>query len=297
MSELKVLAIISLAVAGGVFIYNSVVQMKMDQESKTIKKDPATGIIEGAEPIKLIHNNSNQAALLIHGYIGAPSDYGRLPKMIFEQGYDVYVPLLPGHGTNPRDFSKVTADLLEQFVKDELSRLRSDYDEVVLIGFSMGGALSVLASQHVDVDRLVLLAPYFSVKHEWYYLLPAEILQKLFQNIIPYTYRPMAFKQIRNREMAGFIKDYRYVSLKGSGAAIELAKRARSDSHRFKQPTLVIHSQFDKAADYLKAKKIVQHHKDSENIEFITVNNSNHLLMWDYDRAEIEQHILKFLKP
>ena len=97
------------AAALAILIYNQVISYCMRKSYKNTKRDPETGTIRGAEPIYLPGTN-RRAALLLHGFIGSPTDFGRLPKLLNEAGYAVSVPLLPGHGTDPRDFSKVTTE-------------------------------------------------------------------------------------------------------------------------------------------------------------------------------------------
>lgn len=44
------------------------------------------------------------AILLIHGYTGSPRDMIWLGHQLNEAGYNIYIPRLPGHGTNKNDF-------------------------------------------------------------------------------------------------------------------------------------------------------------------------------------------------
>jgi carboxylesterase len=295
MNYLKLVYIlIPIIVVAGIMIYNIAIGHLMDSYVQNSERNHA-GIMKGAEPIELKAKDSKKAALLVHGFIGSPTDYGRLPQLLHERGYTVKVPLLPGHGTDPRDFSKTTAEELESFVLRHYREMKREYDEVVLIGFSMGGALSVLTSLEEPVDKLVLLAPYFKISHQWYYVLPTEIYQKAFMNIIPYTYRPLAFKQINNREAIPYMTDYDFVSLKGADAAIKLGAKALKNAHRMKQPTLIIHSTGDMATEYAASKKVAEELKNTIGAEFHTLTKSNHIILWDYDSKFVESSILKFL--
>ena len=42
--------------------------------------------------------------LLIHGYTGSPHDMLYLGKRLHQAGFSVFIPRLPGHGTNHIDF-------------------------------------------------------------------------------------------------------------------------------------------------------------------------------------------------
>lgn len=291
---LAVLAVF-LILAAVIVIYNTVIGHLMRRQAATLRRDPRSGVMKGAEPIVLKSGSAKKAALLIHGFIGSPTDYGRLPGLLHRQGYDVYVPLLPGHGTQPEDFSKTTADDLEAFVLREYRALKQKYAEVALIGFSMGGALSVLTAAQEPVDALVLLAPYFKISHQWYYVFPTEVYQKMFKQLIPYTYRPVAFKQIGNKQAIPHIVDYDYVSLRGAEAAIELGSRAAGKVKDLRQPILILHSTNDRAVDYRASKKAADHLKSVAPCRLVTLHRSNHILLWDYDVETVESAILEFV--
>ena len=184
---------------------------------------------------------------------------------------------------------------LEQFVLNECQLLKREYDEVVLIGFSMGGALSVLTAAHETVAKLILLAPYFKISHQWYYILPAEFYQETFMNIIPYTYRPLMFKQINNKEAIPYMTDYDFVSLKGAHTAIKLGKKAIRAVKDMNQPTLIIHALGDKATDYKTSKKIANRLSEKISCEFITLHKSNHIIMHDYESNVVTDSIINFL--
>ena len=283
-----------LVLCGVVFIYNFFTGLALHSYVSKKEKHPELGVIKGAEPIHL-KQQSEKAVLLIHGFIGSPSDFGRLPRLIHEAGYTVVAPLLPGHGTDPRHFSKTTPQELEDFVLNEYRKLKKCYKEVTLVGFSMGGALSILAALNEKVDRLVLLAPYLRIAHQWYYVLPAEWHNALFVNVIPYTYRPVAFKQINKKEAITNIIDYDYVSLKGADTAIKLGNKALKASGNLKQPTLIIHGLQDRATDYKFSERLAKNLAKNTRCAFISLPNTNHMIMWDYDAELAEKEILKFL--
>jgi len=279
-----------------VVAYNLIIEQCMKRHAAVCNRDLLSGIMKGAEPIVLTSGDAKKAALLVHGFIGSPTDYGRLPGLLHQQGYDVYVPLLPGHGTDPRNFSKTTANELESFVLKECKALKQKYIEVVLIGFSMGGALSVLVASTEPVDKLILLAPYFKISHRWFYILPTEIYQKIFKQIIPYTYRPIAFKQINNKQAILYIMDYDYVSLRGAGAAMELGERASGKARDMRQPTLILHSRNDRATEYAASKRAAECLKSISECRFVTLEKSNHILLWDFDVELVEREVLEFVR-
>lgn len=283
-----------LALCGAVSLYNFFTGRALHSYVSKKERHPELGVIKGAEPI-FLKNNTDKAALLIHGFIGSPADFGRLPSLLHSDGYTVVAPLLPGHGTDPRHFSKTTPEELESFVLRQYRDLKKQYKEVVLVGFSMGGALSILTALNERVDQLILLAPYLKIAHQWYYVLPAEWHNALFVNVIPYTYRPLSFKQINKKDAMGNIVDYDFVSLRGADTAIKLGDKALKVAGSLKQPTLIIHGLKDRATDYKFSAKLTQDLKKSAECALVSLPNTNHMVMWDYDAELAEKEILAFI--
>lgn len=79
-------------------------------------------------------------------------------------GYDVRVPLLPGHGESIDVLDRTPYTAWVNAAREELAALRARYRWVALGGLSMGGALAViLASELPDLPALVLMAPYLGM--------------------------------------------------------------------------------------------------------------------------------------
>lgn len=287
---LNLLVILALPVIG---IYNLSVHAAMSSHISRLKLDSKTGIMKGAEPV-YIPGKNRKAILLIHGYIGSPTDYGRLPQLLAAEGCTISVPLLPGHGRNPREFSKTTPQELMDFVSAEYEKLAASHDEVTVVGFSMGGALATLVAEKYAVENLVLLAPYFAIPHQWYYGFTAEDYSKQLTPFMGYFYRPRRFKQVNDHSRIAEMVDYNFVSTQGSKAAIELGNKARQAGPSLKSRTLLIHSRRDKATDYRVSKEISG--KMTRLEKFVTLEKSNHMILWDYDFREVENEILNFVR-
>lgn len=105
-----------------------------------------------------------KAVLIIHGFAGGTYDQEPLffhlqPKLEF----DVYNFTLPGHSTNLS--SNVEYNDWIKAVDDKIACLRDmGYNKIYVIGHSMGGVLATHAAiKHVEVKKIVLIAPSFQV--------------------------------------------------------------------------------------------------------------------------------------
>jgi len=101
---------------------------------------------EGNAPFILNNKTSDKVAVLVHGLSDSPFFMRAIADILFEQGFTVVVPLLPGHGKRDADDDMSDWDLEERWqahVDEVISLADSMGNTLILGGFSTGGALSV----------------------------------------------------------------------------------------------------------------------------------------------------------
>jgi len=62
-----------------------------------------------------------------------------------------------------------------------------------------------------------------------------------------------------------------------------------------RQPTLIIHSAYDRATDYSATKKVAENLKNNTQVRLVTLRKTNHIVMWDYEAQLAEKEILRFV--
>ena len=93
------------------------------------------------------HNGPhNECWLFIHGYRGIPGELVRPAIDLYEAGFDVFVPRLPGHGTSWQDFTRTRSRDWMGLAENALKDLSRRYDKVHLLGHSMGTAMAAILS-------------------------------------------------------------------------------------------------------------------------------------------------------
>lgn len=99
-----------------------------------------------------------KALLCIHGLLSSNIDYSYINQFL-KYKYDfISTPNIPGHGTNLNNFN-VNNTL--SFILFEYDKLNQIYDEIHVIGYSLGGVLACYLSQYRNIHKLILLAPAF----------------------------------------------------------------------------------------------------------------------------------------
>lgn len=99
----------------------------------------------------------NIGIILIHGFGGGISDVEPLKKKLKMLGYIVETPLLTGHTGTKKDMKKVTYQDWIHDVENAYLSLTNKCQEIVLIGFSMGGLLSLQVANKFKVKGLITL--------------------------------------------------------------------------------------------------------------------------------------------
>lgn len=104
-------------------------------------------------------SGSDTAVLMIHGIVGSPDHFLPLLPLV-PQNWSVYTLLLDGHGSSVKDFAHTSMEKWERQTAERIDNLCRRYQNVILVGHSMGTLLAIDgALAHPDkVKALILLA-------------------------------------------------------------------------------------------------------------------------------------------
>jgi carboxylesterase len=262
-----------------------------------LPRDASTGILEGGGPFDLGPRDADRAVLFVHGFVAAPNSFWELPARVAEQGWRAKGMLLPGHGTTPFDLESTTADQLEADVRSAIEEIRREQGTVVVVAHSMGGALATLAASDLSIDGLVLGAPYFGVRHRWYYGLRPEWWGRLLAPVVRWGYRPVWSRPVNRPEAKPEIVTYTWVPVQGALTAMEVNRRALVPGvlESVTCPVLLLQGLDDSVTDPAAAERAVAA-MGSAVKKTVLYPESEHVLFWDYDREAIVHEVLAFLE-
>lgn len=130
-----------------------------------------------------LNGMNGRAALLVHGFPGTPAEMRPLAQALHDRGWTTRAILLPGFGPELDSIAERRAEDWITAVRNALDALRRDHAHVLLIGHSLGGALS-LAAAGARPDALILLAPFWKLDTPLWDLLPA--LRVIFPTFKPF---------------------------------------------------------------------------------------------------------------
>ncbi len=117
-------------------------------------------------PFEMHPENAKTAVLCLHGYTGRTGDLRYQAEKLASAGIAVSVPRLPGAGTDLEDLSTTTRADWRRRAYDSWLDLRSGYESVSILGYSMGGLLALDLADNVGPEKLILLAPALFTTHK-----------------------------------------------------------------------------------------------------------------------------------
>ncbi|MBM3273756.1 MAG: alpha/beta fold hydrolase [Candidatus Sericytochromatia bacterium] len=138
-----------------------------------IEAEKALPLQKGSESRLLAHPTPppKGTIVMLHGFSAGTWQFDDLAKRFFDEGYNVYVPRMPGHGFKLPGGEEDAAKLLDSrtwrnyhaFAADVYSRTKGLGGPMHLMGLSGGANVALdIALHHPDVKGAVLCAPFLA---------------------------------------------------------------------------------------------------------------------------------------
>ncbi|MGL5316457.1 MAG: alpha/beta hydrolase [Peptostreptococcaceae bacterium] len=90
-------------------------------------------------------NKSNTIVIFIHGILESPNQFKAFAKEVKDLGYSYSAVLLDGHGSSGKDFANSDLNKWTNSVDKEILKHNEKYENIILVGHSMGALLSILS--------------------------------------------------------------------------------------------------------------------------------------------------------
>lgn len=241
-------------------------------------------IIEGAEEFSL--GRGPVGALLVHGFTGSPDSLRPVGDYLSERGIGCFGIRLPGHGTTWEDLGKRTSSEWVDAVETAYSKMRTEHDEVFVVGLSFGVALTLdLATRHTGIPGVVSIAGFLMTKD------PRRVFAPVISKLVKAL--PGVGNDICDPE--GRELCYDKVPTAATYSMLRYVKRVRSNLGAVTCPLLVMHSHNDHTAHPDNAQLIFDNVTSADK-ELVWLDRSFHVLTLDHDREEVFSRTYEFIK-
>lgn len=223
--------------------------------------------------------------LFIHGFTGTPWVFREFEEHFKTRGFIISAPILPGHGTQPKDLISVSWQEWVECARTHFYQLAPQCDKIFLVGLSMGGAIALLLGTEVPCHGIVSISAPFRFRKPWVLALP--ILRLFFR----YWKKSTGANGNEIPEELGYDR----YPLSALRQLLLLLKNLRAKIHNGQSPVLIIHGRKDKKVPVQNAEWI--YNAISGNEKKLVILDSNHHVITKGETApQIAALILDFIE-
>ena len=240
-------------------------------------------LLPGAEPFS--HDGGPVGVLVLHGFTGQPLSVRPWGDHLAAAGLSVELPRLPGHGTTWQDMTVTRWEDWYAEVDRSFSALRARCDQVVVMGLSMGGSLSLRLAQNRpdEVAGLVLVNPAVHTERWDRHLLPfVRHVVKSFPGVTDDIKKPGVTEG-----------GYDRLPLQPAYSLQQGWAQVRADIGKVTAPLLLLHSRGDHLVEPSNAAWILANVASADVTE-VWLENSYHVATLDNDAPLIFDASLEF---
>ncbi len=251
-------------------------------------------VILGAEGF-FLDSDKEHCWILVHGYTSTPLEMKGLAEVLYNEfGDSILVMRLSGHG-------EVPSRLVDKDIKKWYAELYSEYDSLAqeckkinLVSSSLSVSMVLKLAEDRDVGNIYLSNPYFIADNSGMTGPRQEAFWSFMADWMDYIKK----KKVGNiNDPVNVQKHVAYYNMPMNPIrdSIPFIKQVLSEIPDIDKPILVLHGM----EDVTSKPKIVQAVYDriaSEDKKIVWYQDSNHVLLMDYDRYEAFEEIVEFEK-
>jgi carboxylesterase len=221
---------------------------------------------DGSDHRSFLWQESDRAALLVHGFPGTPAEMRPLGTVLKGAGWTVRGLMLPGLGADIEKLDQCTSRVWLDAVQQAMEELKRQHSMILLVGYSFGAALVINAG--LRPDGLVLLAPFWSFGDRWFNIV-WPVIKICFPRVKPLKRADFAASEVR-RGLQRMFKDIDLdnpqikhalrqltVSSKPIEQIRQLGRRAFNQVAKIDVPTLIIQGSRDKVVPPIRTKRLI----------------------------------------
>lgn len=228
----------------------------------------------------------NRAVLMLHGFTGNSADVRMMGRFLQEKGYTCHAPIYKGHGVPPEVLVHTGPEDWWQDVTKAYEFLKNEgYNEIAVVGISLGGVFSLKLGYTVPVKGIVPMCAPMYIKSE----------EVMYRGVLDYAkeYKRLEGKtpeQIEN-EMEEFAK----TPMNTLKALQELISDVRENVDMVYAPTFVVQGRHDHMINTDSA-NIIYNEVESIQKELKWYEESGHVITFDKERDQLHEDVYAFLE-
>ncbi len=229
--------------------------------------------------------------VLIHGFTGTPAHTKELGKFLAEKEFTVMGVRLEGHGIHHEILEKTNRYDWYYSLKRSVERMRDKVDEIFLIGFSMGGDLSILFNElDSGIKAMILINTpiYTKPKRITFWFIP------LIKRFKKYKTKKWV-KEMDNYFVRRDTGSYLRIPLESAWQFYKLIQETKDVVDKIDIPVYVIQSSKDEMINPQSAEFLRNKIKTLKKFDII--DTKTHALLNEYNNKEkVFEKVYNFIK-
>lgn len=224
---------------------------------------------------------SNVGIVCLHGFTATTVEVRRFATSLFEHGYNVAGPLLPGHGVSPEAMNKVSWQDWYKAAEESILTMQSRCEKVFLAGESTGALLSLLLAANLSsISGLLIFAPALRIPGIW--------KTRLIWPFKEYVYK-------KHIDLSSPWQGFNVIPLHGASELSKLQSKVRTNLHRVSVPLIIFQGKLDQTIDPMSSVRVLEQ-VSSEDKHLVWLTNSPHVILLEGPFDEVMELSIDFIE-
>lgn len=233
------------------------------------------------KPFAFENKKSNTMVIFIHGILEGPNQFKEFAENVHKEGFSYSAILLDGHGKSGEEFGRSNKNKWLGTVEKEILKYKDDYENIILVGHSMGSLISLLLTLKYKnkIKGIVLISAPLKVFVKFNMIISSirVALGRIREEDILAKCAQKAFSVDRCLPVTYFTWIPRYMDL------FKLIRISRKELKNIEIPTFIVHCKKDELVSHRSLK--VYNSKLQNDYKIINLEKSGHFY---YDENEFK---------
>jgi len=227
-----------------------------------------------------------RAVLMLHGFTGNSADVRMMGRFLQEKGYTCHAPIYKGHGVPPEELVHTGPEDWWQDVSKAYEFLKNEgYDEIAVVGLSLGGVFSLKLGYTVPVKGIVPMCAPMYIKSE----------EVMYEGVLAYAKEYKKLEGKSDELIEAEMKEFKRTPMGTLKALQELIADVRNNVDMVYAPVFVVQARHDKMINTESA-NIIYNEVESIQKEIKWYEESGHVITFDKERDQLHEDVYAFLE-
>ncbi|MBP3037943.1 carboxylesterase [Bacillaceae bacterium Marseille-Q3522] len=238
-------------------------------------------------PKPFFFKGGKRAVLLLHGFTGNSADVRMIGRFLEKNGYTSHAPHYKGHGVPPEELVKTGPDEWWQDAMNGYRFLKEQgYDEIAVIGLSLGGVFSLKLGYTVPVKGIVTMCAPMYIKSE----------KVMYEGVVKYAREFKSFyEQKTDAQIEEEIEQFKKTPMNTLKALQHFIADVRDNVKQVRKPIFVVQARHDAMINPESA-NIIYREVQSANKSIKWYEESGHVITLGKEKQQLHVDIFQFLE-